>query len=90
MQAVPQNKKGHLIGHIKDIGHDASKPDTRLYATNVAQPWHNDGPADLVSLLCLKSAKQGGSSSWGSSISVYNEMVKRAPELAVSEALSLN
>lgn len=47
-QAVPQNKKGHLIGHIKDIGHDPSKPDTRLYATNVAQPWHNDGPADLV------------------------------------------
>jgi len=80
--AVPQNKKGHLIGHIKDIGHDASKPDTRLYATNVAQPWHNDGPADLVTLLCLKAAKQGGSSSWASSISVYNEMVKRAPELA--------
>ena len=47
-QAVPQNKKGHIIGHIKDIGHDPSNPDTRLYATNVAQPWHNDGPADLV------------------------------------------
>lgn len=47
-RAVPQNKKGHLIGHIKDIGHDASNPNTRLYATNVAQPWHNDGPADLV------------------------------------------
>lgn len=80
--AVPQNKKGHLIGHVKDIGHDPSKPDTRLYATNLAQPWHNDGPADLVSLLCLKPAKAGGSSGWASSISVYNEMLKRAPELA--------
>ena len=87
-QAVPQNKKGHLIGHIKDIGHDPSKPDTRLYATSIAQPWHNDGPADLVSLLCLKPAKSGGSSSWASSITVYNEMLRRAPELAavMSEA----
>ena len=33
-------------------------------------------------LLCLKPAKQGGSSSWASSVTVYNEMVKRAPELA--------
>ena len=72
-QAVPQNKKGHLIGPIKDIGHDPKNPDTRLYATNLAQPWHNDGPADLVSLLCLKAAKAGGSSSWASS------SVKRTP-----------
>ena len=47
-RAVPQNAKGHLIGHIKDIGHDPANPLTRLYATNAAQPWHNDGPADLV------------------------------------------
>jgi hypothetical protein len=47
-RAVPQNAKGHLVGHIKDIGHDPANPLTRLYATNAAQPWHNDGPADLV------------------------------------------
>mmetsp|Transcript_37065 Transcript_37065/g.82427 ORF Transcript_37065/g.82427 Transcript_37065/m.82427 type:complete len:361 (+) Transcript_37065:175-1257(+) len=81
-KAVPQNQKGHVIGHIKDIGHDPSKPETRLYATSVAQPWHNDGPADLVALLCLKAARQGGSSGWSSSITVYNEILKRAPELA--------
>lgn len=47
-RSVPQNGKGHLIGHIKDIGADPANPLTRLYATNAAQPWHNDGPADLV------------------------------------------
>lgn len=81
-RAVPQNKKGHLVGHIKDLQHDPNDPNTRLYATNVAQPWHNDGPADLVSLLCLSSAEEGGESGWSSSISVYNEILRRAPHLA--------
>lgn len=72
---------GHLIGHIKDIGGDPSDPNTRLYTTHAAQPWHND-VADLVSLLCLKQAKSGGHSSWCSSVTVHNEIVKRAPELA--------
>lgn len=46
--ARANNKKGHLVGHIKDIGHDPKNPETRLYATTAAQPWHNDA-ADLVS-----------------------------------------
>jgi hypothetical protein len=80
-KAASNNKKGHMIGHIKDIGHDPSHPDTRLYATAAAQPWHNDA-ADLVSLLCLHNAKEGGLSSWSSSISVYNAVLKSHPHLA--------
>jgi hypothetical protein len=41
-KAQSNNKKGHLIGHIKDIGADPNLPTTRLYATHEAQPWHND------------------------------------------------
>jgi hypothetical protein len=37
--------QGHLIGHIKDIGHDPANPITRLYATSAAQPYHNDSGA---------------------------------------------
>lgn len=81
-RAVPQNGKGHLIGHIKDIGADPANPLTRLYATNAAQPWHNDGPADLVSLLCLSNSEEGGESGWSSSITVHNEILRRAPHLA--------
>jgi hypothetical protein len=80
-KAASNNKKGHLIGHIKDIGHDPSHPDTRLYATSAAQPWHNDA-ADLVSLLCLRNAAEGGLSSWASSVSVYNAVLRSHPHLA--------
>ena len=41
-KAQSNNKKGHLIGHIRDIGHDPRQATTRLYATHEAQPYHND------------------------------------------------
>jgi len=80
-KAGSNNQHGHLIGHIKDVRADPSLPTTRLYATHEAQPWHND-VADLVSLLCLHNAKEGGHSSWASSVSVHNEIVRRRPDLA--------
>ena len=67
-KALSNNKKGHLIGHITDIGLDPLKPETRLYATAAPQPFHNDA-ADIVSLLCLSTAEEGGVSHWSSSIS---------------------
>lgn len=79
-KAVSNNKAGHLIGHIKDIGHDPANPLTRLYATAAAQPYHNDA-ADVVTLLCLKNARSGGLSSWSSSVSVHNEILRRRPDL---------
>lgn len=77
----PINKQGHLVGHIKDIGQDPNRPETRLYATAAAQPIHNDGPADVVTLLCLTPAKEGGASHWTSSTAVYNEILWRRPDL---------
>ena len=32
--------------------------------------------ADVVGLLCLKQAKEGGMSSWASSITIHNELLK--------------
>lgn len=80
-KAVSQNKKGHLIGHIKDLNHDPANPNTRLYATHEAQPYHNDS-SDIVALLCLKNAQSGGLSSWSSSMAVHNEILRRRPDLA--------
>lgn len=80
-QVRPINKQGHLLGHIKDIGLDPNAPTTRLYATSAPQPIHNDGPADVVTLLCLNQAKEGGASTWSSSITVYNEILRRRPDL---------
>jgi hypothetical protein len=43
--------------------------------------FHTDG-TDIVGLLCLQTAKAGGLSSLVSSISVYNAMATRRPDLA--------
>ena len=40
--AVPQNAAGHLLGHVKDIGHDPHNPLHRVYATNYRHLFHTD------------------------------------------------
>jgi hypothetical protein len=79
--AVSQNGKGHALGHVKDLGYDYHHPNSRGYQTSARLPFHTDY-ADLVALMCLRTAKSGGLSSITSSVSVYNEMMRRAPELA--------
>jgi len=76
---VSQNAKGHLLGHVKDIGKDPKNPTTRIYTTNARQPFHVDN-CDIVGLLCLKPAKSGGLSTIASSVTVYNEMLKQNPK----------
>uniref|UniRef100_A0A6S8M692 TauD/TfdA-like domain-containing protein n=1 Tax=Dunaliella tertiolecta TaxID=3047 RepID=A0A6S8M692_DUNTE len=82
-RARAQNAKGHLIGHVKDVGVDPDQqdPTTRIYLTRAAQPWHCDS-SDVVGLLCLEPALEGGMSSWASSYSAYNHVLRTAPELA--------
>lgn len=60
-------------------------PVNRVYATHGAQPYHTDS-SDLVALLCLKPAKVGGYSTWASSYSIYNALLRTQPELV--EALA--
>lgn len=77
---VPQNKKGDLLGHVRDEGDDPTKIGTRLYRTRAAQDFHTDG-ADIIGLLCLKPSKAGGISRIVSSVTVFNEVLKRRPDL---------
>ena len=35
---LPQNRHGHLLGHVKNTALDQHHPDTRIYATARAQP----------------------------------------------------
>ena len=55
-------------------------PNVRIYQTTERQNFHTDS-CDIVSLLCLKTAKSGGLSSLTSSMSVYNAMAARHPDL---------
>jgi hypothetical protein len=77
---VPQNAAGDLLGHVRDLGIERTGPKVRLYTTRAAQDFHTDG-SDVVGLLCLRGAKSGGLSRIVSSISVYNEILRRRPEL---------
>lgn len=80
-QAVPQNAKGHLLGHVIDLGRDQHDTSARIYQTTARQTYHVD-TCDIVSLLCLQKAKSGGLSSLVSAVTIYNEMSKRRPDLA--------
>jgi hypothetical protein len=80
-RARPQNAKGHVLGHVCDLGLAADDPNVRLYQTNERQTFHTDS-CDIVGLLCLKAAKRGGHSALVSSTTLYNEMRRRRPDLA--------
>jgi Taurine catabolism dioxygenase TauD, TfdA family len=72
-----QNADGHVLGHVKDLG-DPDSP--RLYKTNKRQGYHTDS-CDIVGLLCLNTAKEGGLSSLVSSVTLFNEFRRRRPDL---------
>ncbi|MBO0720675.1 MAG: TauD/TfdA family dioxygenase [Blastocatellia bacterium] len=78
--ARPQNSRGHVLGHVKDLGRSSSDPHTRIYQTRERQTYHTDS-CDVVALLCLQPAKKGGLSSLVSSTTIFNEMRRRRPDL---------
>jgi len=80
--ARSQNHKGHLLGHVYDLGQglSAENPTIRAYATAEGQRFHIDR-ADLVALLCLRRAKSGGASAIISSMTLHNVMAVRRPDL---------
>lgn len=76
-----QNAMGHVLGHVCDLGRDAvNDPTARIYQTKERQTFHTDS-TDVVGLLCLKTAKSGGKSALVSSMTIYNEMYRRRPDL---------
>ena len=78
--ARSQNGKGHVLGHVQDLGLDVKDPNVRIYQTHERQTYHTDS-CDIVGLLCLKTAKSGGLSALVSSTTIFNEMRRRRPDL---------
>lgn len=75
-----QNMRGDLLGHVTDTGARSRDVNVRLYETAERIAYHCDA-ADVVGLLCLRPAKSGGASRVASSVAVYNEMLRRRPDL---------
>jgi hypothetical protein len=79
-EKMVQNKHGHVLGHVKDLGEDYDTSG-RAYNTNAELRFHSDA-CDYVGLLCLHPAKSGGESRVASSVTVYNKILERRPDLA--------
>lgn len=77
----PQNARGHLLGHVRDQRLSSRDPNVRIYQTRERQHYHTDS-CDVVGLLCLHPARSGGLSSLVSSVTIFNELRRRRPDLA--------
>ena len=80
-RARPQKAKGNLLGHVTNKGASVTTATGRGYQSNEALGFHADG-CDLTSLFVLQTAKAGGTHKLCSSPALYNEMLKRRPDLA--------
>ncbi|MEO9823678.1 MAG: TauD/TfdA family dioxygenase [Paracoccaceae bacterium] len=78
--ARSQNAQGHILGHVRDTGAKADNPKTRIYQTAERQTFHTDS-ADVVGLLCIREAMEGGRSLLVSAESIYNAMRQTRPDL---------
>jgi hypothetical protein len=65
---------------VRDTGADPHDPSVRLYKTRERLGFHTDG-ADVIGLLCLRTARRGGTSRIASSATVVNEILRRRPDL---------
>jgi hypothetical protein len=79
-RARSQNAKGHILGHVFDLGLSGADPNVRIYQTSQRQTFHTDS-CDVVGLLCLQEAKRGGDSLLVSALAIYNAMRRECPEL---------
>ena len=78
--ARSQNAAGHILGHVRDLGASSKDPTTRIYQTAERQTFHTDS-ADVVGLLCIREAMEGGRSLLVSAETIYNRMRALRPDL---------
>ncbi|MEE8517296.1 MAG: TauD/TfdA family dioxygenase, partial [Alphaproteobacteria bacterium] len=79
-RAVSQNAKGHLLGHVKNLGADINSATGRGYNSASKLGFHSDS-CDMFGLCYLHAAKSGGEHYLCSSVAAYNMMLERRPDL---------
>jgi hypothetical protein len=74
---LSQSVLGDRLGHVKDFSRE--DPLARAYRNKQELSPHTDS-ADLVGLICLRNAAEGGISRITSAVSVHNAMLKEHPD----------
>jgi len=77
--AKSNNAQGDMLGHVTDLGKSYADPETRGYQTREGLDYHCDNTT-VVGLMCVRPAQEGGRSKIASSVTVYNELLRRSPE----------
>lgn len=75
-----QNQASQVMNDVRDEGGSYKVKGGRGYNTNAALDFHVDS-CDVVALLCLNTAKAGGTSMVTSSIAVRDEVARIRPDL---------
>ena len=79
---VGQDRAGRLLHDVRDTGRPfGSDESIRYFETNHAIRLHTDG-GDIFVLACLRGGARGGSTLVVSAVEVFNEIVRRRPDLA--------
>lgn len=78
-QVISHNVAGDFVAAVTDLALNSSDPNRRNNTTNQLLDPHTD-LADVVSLLCIEQAQQGGMSSLVSTVAIHNEVLQHHPE----------
>jgi len=77
-RAVSQSSMGDRLGHVVDVGGKDRRE--RAYRNSRELTLHTDR-ADIVGMLCIRKATEGGRSGYASAHTIYNEILASRPEL---------
>lgn len=77
--AESQNIKGELMQEVTDLGFDYDTDAHRGSMSSAPLRAHCD-LTDIVGLLCIRPAKEGGRSTVRSAVTLYNEIIEHHPE----------
>lgn len=79
---IRQNEMGDLIDHVYATS-DKTMDDPSALSSKVRDKlvYHSDS-SDIVALMCLRPAREGGLSCLVSGAEIYNEILRRRPDLA--------
>ena len=76
---VSQNAMGDKLGHVFNQGKDYEAVNVRGYQTSHQLKFHTDS-GDVLGLMCLRKAREGGLSSISSAAAVFNTILRERPE----------
>lgn len=89
--ALYQNTRGEIMGEVRDETRDTSPtyidagPDrvksSRARARSTGPLRFHTDRSDVIALFCVRNGRAGGVSKLASAVTVYNEMLKRRPDL---------